>query len=102
MERKGIFFRAAAQTEEIARKGKTDIDCAGLCGSHHFEAARRGAHAVSGATHTKLSARVRLRRLAVAKMPARGEMSVCVGATSSGPTHFGHASVFFATSFQFC
>jgi hypothetical protein len=46
MERKGIFFRAAAQTEEIARKGKMDIDCAGLCGSHHFEAARRGAHAV--------------------------------------------------------
>jgi hypothetical protein len=42
MERKGIFFRAAAQTEEIARKGKMDIDCAGLCGSHHFEAARRG------------------------------------------------------------
>jgi hypothetical protein len=27
MERKGIFFRAAAQTEEIARKGKMDIDC---------------------------------------------------------------------------
>jgi hypothetical protein len=30
-------------------------------------------------------------------------MTVCIGAISSGPTHFGHASVFLgATSFHFC